>query len=413
MRKRGYARRAAAQQSRAVTLEQSGPLRAVVKIEGTHLGAHSQRSWLPFTVRLYFFAGQASIRLVHSFIWDGDNSKDYLRGLGLCFTVPFKEELHNRHVRFAGDEGMWVQPVRLLPGYRGLPANPAEYAAHLAGRRMPNLADFTAKQQTAIQSVPVWNNFKLTQLGPSSFSIDKQTTDKSSWLHVNNGRRSPGLAVLADVSGGIAAAVKNFWQKYPSSIEISNGASAAGEIKIWLWSPEARRRWICVTTTPGRTGSPPTTKTGKPELATPLRRRQHSADLTLWASTRFPRRRAGQDGQTASEPAMLVCTPGYYHDVAAFGGMWSLPDRSTPATRWVEDQVERLFDFLSRAGRGASWYGFWDYGDIMHNYDFGRHEWRYDIGGWAWANTELMPDICSGTPSCARAARISTAWPRR
>ena len=29
----------------------------------------------------------------------------------------------------------------------------------------------------------------------------------------------------------------------------------------------------------------------------------------------------------------------------------------------------------------------------MHNYDFGRHEWRYDVGGWAWANTELMPDM--------------------
>ena len=40
-----------------------------------------------------------------------------------------------------------------------------------------------------------------------------------------------------------------------------------------------------------------------------------------------------------------------------------------------------------------SWYGFWDYGDIMHNYDFGRHEWRYDVGGWAWVNTELMPDM--------------------
>jgi hypothetical protein len=29
----------------------------------------------------------------------------------------------------------------------------------------------------------------------------------------------------------------------------------------------------------------------------------------------------------------------------------------------------------------------------MHNYDFGRHDWRYDVGGWAWANTELMPDM--------------------
>jgi hypothetical protein len=29
----------------------------------------------------------------------------------------------------------------------------------------------------------------------------------------------------------------------------------------------------------------------------------------------------------------------------------------------------------------------------MHSYDATRHEWRYDIGGFAWANTELMPDL--------------------
>ncbi|MES2461469.1 MAG: Tat pathway signal sequence domain protein, partial [Armatimonadota bacterium] len=39
------------------------------------------------------------------------------------------------------------------------------------------------------------------------------------------------------------------------------------------------------------------------------------------------------------------------------------------------------------------WYGFWDFGDVMHSYDPNRHTWRYDIGGFAWANTELMPDL--------------------
>ena len=35
------------------------------------------------------------------------------------------------------------------------------------------------------------------------------------------------------------------------------------------------------------------------------------------------------------------------------------------------------------------WYGFWDYGDVMHTYDPVRHCWRYDVGGFAWHNTEL------------------------
>jgi hypothetical protein len=50
-------------------------------------------------------------------------------------------------------------------------------------------------------------------------------------------------------------------------------------------------------------------------------------------------------------------------------------------------------DYYKQQVDERSWYGFWDFGDLMHNYDFGRHEWRYDIGGWAWVNTELMPDM--------------------
>jgi hypothetical protein len=84
--------------------------------------------------------------------------------------------------------------------------------------------------------------------------------------------------------------------------------------------------------------------------------------------------------------------PQYYHSIPVFG-RWSLPDKSTPTTKWVEDQLEQLYTFYRDQVGQRAWYGFWDFGDVMHNYDFGRHDWRYDVGGWAWANTELMPDM--------------------
>jgi len=48
-----------------VTVEQSGPIRAVVKVDGKHHGVQSGREWLPFSVRLYFYAGQEAVRMVH------------------------------------------------------------------------------------------------------------------------------------------------------------------------------------------------------------------------------------------------------------------------------------------------------------------------------------------------------------
>ncbi len=29
----------------------------------------------------------------------------------------------------------------------------------------------------------------------------------------------------------------------------------------------------------------------------------------------------------------------------------------------------------------------------MHTYDQFRHQWRYDLGGYAWQNTELVPNM--------------------
>jgi hypothetical protein len=34
-----------------------------------------------------------------------------------------------------------------------------------------------------------------------------------------------------------------------------------------------------------------------------------------------------------------------------------------------------------------------NYGDVMHTYDGVRHTWKYDIGGYAWDNTELVPTL--------------------
>ncbi|MBI5767441.1 MAG: Tat pathway signal sequence domain protein [Verrucomicrobia bacterium] len=378
------------------TLEQNGPLRAVVKLEGRHVEAGpGGRIWLPFTVRLHLFAGSGAIQLTHSFVFDGDGNKDFIRGLGLSFQIPFKEELHNRHLRFVGDSdgGVWTQPVRMLPGYRPSAGRTIAdlYASHLAGQRVPNLADLDARTRDAILTVPLWADAKLTQAGPNNWSIAKRTTAEASWLRVTDGHRAQGLAALADVSGGLAVGVKDFWQKAPKSFEVLHGATPTGELRVWFWSPEAPamdlRRYDEIPH-----GLSINYEDWKPGWGA-AHGVANTHDLTLWAFDQIPsNEQLLAMARAAAEPSLLVCTPEYYHAQQA-GGRWSLPDRSTPATRWIETQVETFVNYYRDQVDERSWYGFWDFGDIMHNYDFGRHEWRYDVGGWAWVNTELMPDL--------------------
>ncbi|MDO9154687.1 MAG: hypothetical protein Q7U47_13460 [Paludibacter sp.] len=96
-----------------VTVEQTGPVRAVVKVTGMFKALKSDREIFPFTVRLYFYAGLQTVRVVHSFVYDGNQDKDFIKGLGIVFDVPFREQIQNRHVRFSGENsGLWSEPVK-------------------------------------------------------------------------------------------------------------------------------------------------------------------------------------------------------------------------------------------------------------------------------------------------------------
>ena len=94
----------------------------------------------------------------------------------------------------------------------------------------------------------------------------------------------------------------------------------------------------------------------------------------------------------ASEPILLTATPQYIHSAKVFG-IWSLPDRSTRGKRWIENQLDTAINFYQKEIDQRNWYGFWNYGDVMHTYDDVRHSWRYDVGGYAWDNTELSTDM--------------------
>lgn len=68
---------------------------------------------------LYFYAGSEQIKMVHSFVFDGDMDRDFIRSLGIRFEVSMREAAYNRHVAFAtADGGVWAEPVQPLNGRR-------------------------------------------------------------------------------------------------------------------------------------------------------------------------------------------------------------------------------------------------------------------------------------------------------
>ncbi|MDI1336523.1 MAG: Tat pathway signal sequence domain protein [Lacunisphaera sp.] len=377
----------------SVTIEQSGPVRAVLRLEGMHRALHGSREWLPFVVRLYFYAGQRDIRLVHTIIYNGDEQKDFIRGLGLEFAVPLREELQNRHVRFAGEAGgLWSEPVQPMVGRGGHSvANPAGggdvYPAQLLGHRVPNRAALPERDQALLSDWAVWDSFKLIQPNADGFTIVKRTNLQSAWIAAGAGKRAPGHVFVGDVSGGLGVSVKNFWQSHPASLEVARASSGEATLRVWLWSPDAGPMDLRHYDTRAH-GLDSVYEDVQPGLSTPVGVARTS-ELTLYPSANVPERSASvQLAAAGTQLPMLVCSPQYLHSVHALG-LWSLPDRSTPYKQAVEDQLSSTVDFYLSQPEQQHWYGFWDFGDVMHSFDADRHVWRYDLGGMAWDNTEL------------------------
>ncbi len=57
----------------------------------------------------------------------------------------------------------------------------------------------------------------------------------------------------------------------------------------------------------------------------------------------------------------------------------------------ILNQLDSSIFYYQKSIDERHWYGFWNYGDVMHSYDPNRHTWKYYVGGFAWAITELGP----------------------
>jgi len=221
-------------------VEQTGPVRAVVKLEGVHKAETGAREWLPFTVRLYFYAGLEQVRLVHTIVFDGDDQKDFIRGLGVAFSVPMREQIHNRHVRFSGEgDGLWSEPIEpasarplMLPGA----ATPTRSTGGQAHPQQRGLRPARAEAAHGLGGVG-----RLQAGAVHGRRLHHPETHQSAKLLAERYRRKARLraGLHRRRLGGLAVGVKNFWQSYPASLEIQKASTEAADLYVWLWSPDA------------------------------------------------------------------------------------------------------------------------------------------------------------------------------
>jgi hypothetical protein len=388
-----------------VTVEQDGPVRAVVRIDGKH--RKGDRSWLPFSIRLYFYAGADSFRMVHTITYDGTQepgraSGDFIRGLGVRFTVPMRDAAYDRHIRIGGEgTGLLREAVQGITGLRRDPGA-AVQAAQYAGQKLPDPSTWDQRVTTRLQYIPKWGDYTLAQLSADGFTLRKRTKKGYGWIGAGGGGRASGFGYVGGVSGGLSFGLRDFWEKHPAQLDIRDAHTDAAEVTLWLWSPEAQPMDLRFyhdgmgqdTYAKQLEGLEITYEDYEPEFGTPYGIARTS-ELLFWANESTPSPEAmSQQVEAVRVLPQLAAPPRQLIKAKVFGpGLYSEPDRSTPAKAKIEDHLDFLFAYYKDQVEQRRWYGFWDYGDFMHTYDTVRHQWRYDIGGYAWDNSELSPDL--------------------
>ncbi|KAF4407421.1 exo-rhamnogalacturonan lyase family protein [Streptomyces lycii] len=379
-------------------VEQKGPVRAVVRIDGKH--RRGRRSLLPFSVRLYFYAGADSFRMVHTITYDGDASKDFVRGLGVRFTVPMRDETYDRHIRIAGEgEGFLTEAVKGITGLRRDPGA-AVRTAQVKGEKLPDPATWDQRVTTRLHLIPTWGDHTLSQLSADGFTLRKRTKAGHGWITSGGGGRANGFGYVGGVSGGLSFGLRDFWERHPSQLDIRGAAGDAADVTLWLWSPEAQPMDLRFyhdgmgqdTYEEQLEGLQITYEDYEPGFGTPYGIARTS-ELMFWANAATPD--AGtlvRQSAAVRTPPQLVAPPAQLHAAKVFGD-WAPEDRSTEGKKTVEEHLDFLFSYYKGQVESRRWYGFWDHGDIMHTYDPDRHQWRYDVGGYAWDNSELSPDL--------------------
>lgn len=387
-----------------VSVSEDNSVRALVTVNGTHQvtegGSHV--NWLPFVLRFYLYANSESVRLLHSLVFDGNTTEDFITGIGIRFEVPLSDAAYDRHVRIAGvDGGLLSEAVQGITGLRRDPGATVRND-QFEGKALQDPSTWDLRVTNRTKWIPKWGDYRLSQLSADGFNLKKRTHDGQSWLKISAGTRAGGLAYLGGATqGGLAIGLRDFWKRCPTGLEIANAASDVGELTLWIYDPASEPLDL----RPYHDGLNQTTykeqldaleityEDYEPGFNTPYGIARTSEVYLFGFEETPPRDAISGLVEYINTPPFLVVEPEHLHESQAVGLYWGLPATGSARSAAIEEHLDFLFKFYEDQVDQRSWYGFLDHGDFMHAYDPDRHAWRYDIGGYAWDNSELSPDL--------------------
>lgn len=360
----------------------SGPIHAIIRVEGEYRYARSDNRPAPFVTRIHVWAGKPWIRVLHTFVYTGvpDKSRAALAGDDAGQHAHVATRGSKVRVEDLKDEG-FTQPNDQIAS-AGLTLNLAFTPKET--RTATRAGDWWQPREEHIWQAPIGDSaVTLLQNGPQPNRMPPVPESKGATriggfeATVSGSSRRDAVAsgwfeVTGD-SARVTVAVKDILEEYPKAVSLDPARRA---LTTSIWPQEAGpMSFARYSMKPENEDGVQTLESGATGLA--------KTTEVAFVFSRAPGVSASREAMDLTRPPTVVVPPRIYSASGVFGDIAP----HTNVAPELERALDSKFDWWLFNQQFVPWYGMWDYGDGKLNFDPETNEW--DI----WSGNEPAQDL--------------------
>lgn len=337
------------------------------------------------TTRTYIYIGSFEFKYVTTNFVDSGVISTTVYNLGVKTECSLNSESNfNKFAKFSLESGTYIEPCLSLASRKYRERN-EYYTKQLKGQKI-DLESVPNDVKELGQTNAIWNNYCLKHNNPMAYNLSKSTSETLQRVKVDEGLQSNGALAISDGSLDISLIPTNFWQKYPSATEICNLGSKHQELIYWFNHENEmkfehysdKHHFNCYE--------------GFEFIKSSAIGTANTSEFYLNVTDSMGSVEFYNYCEDKQKAQILVADEAVYRNSLA-AGVYGKRREKESNDNYLEQAADEMLEFYNQEIKQRSWYGYWDYGDVMHTFDNHRGQWWYDFGGYAWQNTELNPNM--------------------
>ena len=379
----------------------TGPLHAIIRIEGEYEYKRGDNNKAPFTTRIHAYAGKSYIKVQHTFVYTGepDHHKKQEGEYEAIATENGKiidESILRKDAGFTKPNDR-IEATGLSLKYN-MDESRTVTSAYYDGKW------WDTSTSTVVQS-PLSDFASVLQTGPNTSQIPelknsspekRMENEFSSTINVDGNtdlmkERAPGWLDISDNKWGVTVSFQSFFEEYPKEIAVDGNNN---KVTAYIWTPSVDPMSFARKDSDNDSGMIANFAQGlakTTEMVFNFHKKSAVEDIS-------------KDVQRFMDAPVTHASPEWYAESEAFGKMTESLDKYAAYERGIDYKL----NWMKFNQQWEPWYGMLNYGDNL-TYFYG-YEW------FQWTNNEPGNDYMwwlqfmrTGNPMYYKTAKAASA----